>query len=131
MIDRLVLANAALLLATTLVALACLEPDAHSARASDTTPTPVAQRQPAPAATTALGPEVSIRLDDVDLAAPDGPRALLLRIRHAARTLCEAARRGDARAQAECVRETTDRAVAELCDPAVAALNAAGVRSRD
>jgi UrcA family protein len=125
MIDRLILTNGALLVVTTLVCLACLHPGASGGHADTTPAAMVVQRQPA-----VRGPEVSIRLDDVDLATQEGSRGLLVRIRRAARTLCAAARLAPT-AQDECVRETTDQVVAELCNPALAAANAAGRPTRD
>jgi UrcA family protein len=128
MVDRLILANGAVLAATVMATLTSPHAGAPGARVVGA-PAAVVEQRPAPAPI--LRPELGIRLHDVDLAAPGGPQSLLLRIRHAARTLCVAARLTDPRAEEECVRETTDRAVAELCNPGVAAANAADSRSRD
>jgi UrcA family protein len=121
MIDRLILANAAVAVATTIAALAFLPAGASGGRfVQAEAPSAPAQRQPGGAGP---GPGVSIRLDDLDLASTDGARMLLLRIRREARALCRVARLADPRREDDCVRETTDKAVAELCSPAVAAAN--------
>jgi UrcA family protein len=130
MVDRLLVANAALLAATTmLVALAGLHGGA-AGRPTAPRPAPHAAARATAAVVAAIGPEVSIRLDDVDLNRPADALALARRIRRGAETLCGAARFSDPRQTHACVQETTDKAVAELSNPQVAAANAAAATLR-
>jgi UrcA family protein len=131
--DKLIIANAALLAAAAVAAILCGLPAADAQSPQGRRPSrPVAlapvvdQRLPVQAPS---GPEATVRFGDLDLSSQEGAQTMVVRIRHVAGQICGGA---TAPGQGEdCVRETTDRAVADLASPEVAAANAAAVSYAD
>ncbi len=131
--DKLIIANAALLAAAAVAAILCGLPAADAQSPQDPRPSrPVAlapvvdQRLPVQAPS---GPQATVRFGDLDLASQEGAQAMMVRIRHVASQIC-----GDVSAPGQgeaCVRETTDRAVADLASPEVAAADASAVSYAD